>query len=153
MLKKLLTILLWFYTLIFKSKPATPKPSYYDGSAQLSPREKQTLAYIVLSKHLDREHYNIYNSDGYLFVLNLTNNHIIMVFYDNQFIVNTEATDEDKAFALTLKEVLDKHFNDLSLQNDAFILDLDSRAIYIGKAARDYKQSVTGAMSEERVLH
>lgn len=128
---------------------STLKPKPVTVEAELELIDKQTIAYIKASEILDRNKYGIYNSDGYLFVVNIITNIVVLAFYDNELIVNITVNNED----LLIKEVkaaLEPFIKDIAITYDEFFIDTDINAIYIGKAARDYQNQLA---SEGRILH
>jgi len=153
-MKHLRTFIMWiFRTLLGAAVTPRTKPLKPAITGELTSHDKQTIAYIKLSKFIDRNKYGIYNSDGHLFIVNHDSNQVLLAFYDDVIIVNQELLDSELTLCLEIKAMLDKEFSNLSIVQDTFIIDTDSRAIYIGKAATDYQNSLKTAANEERILH
>lgn len=88
-----------------------------------------------------------------MFIVNAEGNKVILTFYDDVIVANESATVEEQQLIFDIKIILDQQFSNLSIVRDVFVVDTDSRAIYIGKAALEYQRDIKVANTEERILH
>lgn len=114
--------------LIFK-----PKKS---GAVQNTSDNDKVLDYVLLQKILTKDEI-CYLADGYIFLVNLSTYEVICSIKDSYLYVNRNLT--DKAIIYEISDVLKRDFIILS---EDFVLDSETKVIYVGQAAIDYRQSI-----------
>lgn len=114
-----------------------------------------TVAYIKVNELLDKTKYSVYISDDYLFIVNTILQQVVMAFHNNEIVANTLLKNEaDKDLVFAVHDTLAPYFSgQIDLVKDYFAIDIESKSVYIGKAALDYINDIEDAKNEERIFH
>lgn len=116
----------------------------------LSIKDKQTVVYIKL-KELITDEQEILLYDEYILVADTSFTQVDFAYKDDAIIINFTCPHYVRKQVLSLRDTLTVLFNKpIKIVEDLFVVDNDTRSIYIGKAAHDF---MTAVKNEERILH